>query len=61
MTQNSASNEFEFIRHRLERVARLLTQMDPNSIVEASFVIGCLHTICSQNAIAFQVTDPTND
>jgi len=52
--EKSVSEEFEFIRSKLEKIARLLTQMDPNSIVEASFMIGCLHNVCHENSLKYK-------
>ncbi len=45
--------EFNFMRQKLEKIARLLTQNDPSSIIEAAFMIGCLHTVCCENADRF--------
>lgn len=46
-----ASQEFEFIRNKLENIASL---MCTNNLIEASFMIGCLQNICHENSIKFK-------
>ncbi len=41
------SDEFVFLRDKLERLASLLVK---GEIVEAAFVVGCLQNICHENA-----------
>lgn len=54
MKTKTAAEEFEFLTGKLERIARLLVQLDHNSVTEAAFMIGCLHNICCQNAVIFK-------
>ena len=45
-----ASNEFIFLRDKLKEIARsLMTE----NYIEASFIIGCLHSVCHENALYF--------
>lgn len=42
--------EFEWIRDKLKKLAQLLTTQNQSDIIEASFIIGCLHSICHEHA-----------
>lgn len=52
--EKTPSDEFIFVRDKLEKIARLLVDGDTSNLREASFMIGCLHNVCHQNAITFQ-------
>lgn len=47
------SYEFEFIRDRLKHIAKLLIDNSVENKLEAMFAIGCLHTVCAENALKF--------
>jgi hypothetical protein len=48
-----ASDEFLFLRDKLEKIARMLIDGTPEMIREASFSVGCLHNICHDNITRF--------
>jgi transposase len=52
MEELIVSKEFEFLRCKLERIARLLVESDSNT--EAAFMIGCLHSVCIENIKRFK-------
>ena len=54
MIKKTASDEFVFIRDRLHSIARLLVRGQPSDIVESAFMIGCLHTVCCEDAVLFK-------
>lgn len=60
MPPKTASEEFEFLRTKLESVARLLVKHSEADLIEAGFMIGCLHSICHQNSLDFKVNEPVN-
>jgi hypothetical protein len=53
MTYKKASEEFAFMRDKLRTIAGLLVKGEEGDIVEAAFMIGCLHNVCCENNIAF--------
>lgn len=53
MTIKTPSAEFEFLMSKLVSIGKLLVVKDDHSIIEAAFMIGCLHSICDQNARDF--------
>ena len=50
----NASEEFAFIRDKLEKIASILVQDGEVSLKEACFLIGCLHNICNENSFSFK-------
>lgn len=54
MIEKTPTEEFEFIREKLQRIARLLVDGEKASIVEAAFMIGCLHSVCNENIDKFK-------
>lgn len=44
------SEEFEFIRDRLEKMAKILVRGEKADLIEVGFLIGCLHSICHEHA-----------
>jgi hypothetical protein len=48
------SKEFEFIRGKLEYIAKVLAKGDNNYLTEAAFLIGCLHSVCYYNSLTFK-------
>ena len=54
MIDKTPSSEFEFIRDKLERIARLLVNGDDSNVIEVSFMIGCLHSVCNENIDKFK-------
>ncbi len=53
MTYKKACEEFAFMRDKLRTIAGLLVRGEKCDIVEAAFMIGCLHNVCCEDAIAF--------
>jgi hypothetical protein len=53
MDNEKLALEFEFLREKLTNIARLLIQNNTNDLIEASFMIGCLHTICHEHSADF--------
>ena len=60
MSNDHFSKEFLFLRDKLERIAKLLTSQERSDIIEASFMIGCLHNVCHQNAMILKEDPPEN-
>jgi hypothetical protein len=54
MTHKKASDEFAFIRDKLRKTASLLVTGEKSDMIEAAFLIGCLHSICCEDAIHFE-------
>lgn len=54
MKDKTHSEEFNFIRCELEKVMSLILHGEASSLIEAAFKLGCLHTICVQNAERFR-------
>jgi hypothetical protein len=52
--KKTASEEFVFMRDKLEKIARSLTLGEQCDLIEAAFMIGCLHSVCIQNALDFR-------
>jgi hypothetical protein len=48
------SEEFEFIRIKLEKVGRALVNGEQADLIEAAFMVGCLHTVCCHNVERFR-------
>lgn len=58
MPPKKASVEFDFVREKLEKVARILVaSQESNALLEVSFIVGCLHNICHENALFFREAD----
>jgi hypothetical protein len=59
MLNKTPSEEFNFMREKLHKIAQLLTNGTQPDLMEASFMIGCLHTICLENALLFAERNQT--
>lgn len=53
MTSKTPSDEFVFLRDKIEKIGRLLIKGSSGDLIEASFMLGCLHSICDEDAIKF--------
>ena len=54
----NASQEFEFLRDKLENVAKVFMEIDSRaSLVEVAFTLGCLQNICNDNYLFFKEED----
>lgn len=51
---NLATEEFTFVRDRLKKLAELLITLDSKNLMEAAFLVGCLHNVCHENSIKFK-------
>jgi hypothetical protein len=51
------AEEFTFLGTGLRRIAELLISGEKKDIVEAVFLIGCLHNICYENSQLFSEKD----
>ena len=50
--------EFEFMRDKLKHIATLLADTEnASNLLEVSFYIGCLHSICHENWVYFKKDD----
>lgn len=47
----TTAEEFIFLREKLKEIALCLKR---NDIVEAAFLVGCLHSICNENITRFE-------
>jgi hypothetical protein len=54
----TSADEFRFIQAKLENIAVKLMRTDTGSLIEAAFTLGCLHSVCIQNSIAFEEDVP---
>lgn len=61
MDKKYVAGEFCFIRDKLKTIASLLTRKDTEYIIEAAFLVGCLHTICAEHAVNFNKKEKNID
>ncbi|CAB4133752.1 hypothetical protein UFOVP264_4 [uncultured Caudovirales phage] len=60
MDKRFVSQEFAFVRDKLKDIARLIVYKDPEYLIEAAFLLGCLHSVCCQHAGNFSKEDANN-
>lgn len=53
MDNEKMALEFEFLREKLKNIARAVIQNNQSDLIEAAFMIGCLHSICHQHCLDF--------
>lgn len=55
MDNEAMALEFEFLREKLKKIAGCLFHgtANPSELIEASFMVGCLHTICHEHCKSF--------
>lgn len=58
MNNKEMSEEFIFIRDKLQRIAKHIVD---NEFIEATFTIGCLHSICHQHAENLKTKHPEKE
>lgn len=61
MDRKFVSQEFSFIRDKLKDIARLMVNKEPEYLIEAAFLVGCLHAVCCQHAGNFSKEDTHMD